>query len=199
MSFLKSLPAKLASFLALYGGRGIFAISFLDSSILSLPFVNDLLLIHLASQYPIRALVYALLCTAGSVLGASALYAIALVGGKALWHRHPPPTVERARRWLTRNDFLAILVASLLPPPAPFKIFALSAGVLRVRFVRFAAALLVGRGLRFMTGALIGIRYGARAELYLRANIGWVSLAVVAALVGGAWLYRRLQKKRSGK
>ncbi len=198
MPFYKLLSAKLGHVLVLYGGWGLFTISFLDSSFLSFPLINDLLLIHLASLAPGKALIYALQCAAGSVLGAAIVYAVARGGGDLLWRKRSSEKGGRVGQWLERNDFIAVVVASLLPPPVPFKIFAISAGVLRVSFLRFTLALVVGRGLRFGAGAYIGVRYGARAEAYLKANMGWASVGTVVFIVGATFLYRRLASRLQG-
>ena len=76
MTFLKSLIANLSQFLTLYGGWGLLGISFLDSSFVPLPGVNDLLLIHLSAQNPSRAIVYALASTLGSVGGSFLMYGL---------------------------------------------------------------------------------------------------------------------------
>lgn len=193
MPFFKSLSARLGSFLALYGGWGLLAISFLDSSFLSFPLVNDLLLIHLSSQHPAMALIYALQCTLGSVLGACVMYAAARSGAKFLWRRTPAARMARIERWVERNDFVAILVISLLPPPAPFKLFAIAAGALRVNALRFGAALLVGRGLRFAAEGLLGARFGAAAEAYVMKNIGWVSIVTIVLVVALTLITRWLR------
>lgn len=190
----KSLSGKLGRILVLYGGWGLFAISFLDSSVLSFPLVNDLLLIHLSSQLPGRMALYVLQTTLGSVLGAYVVYAIGYGGARFLSRKFGADSMARARRWIERNDFMTVLVASLLPPPAPFKLFMLAAGGARVSPVMFGAALLVGRGLRFAAEGLLAVRYGARAEAYLKANLGWASLAVVAVLVTLALVRRRVRK-----
>ncbi len=192
MPFLRSLTLRLSHFLALYGGWGLFAISFLDATFLAFPLLNDLLLIHLASQSPRLSLIYALESTAGSVLGYSTVYAISRGGGRFLWRRRSPEAMGRASQWLERNDFVAILAGSLLPPPVPFKPFVISAGVLRMNFRRFGLALLVGRSLRFFVGALLGVYYGARAEAYFKQNLGWASLVTAVLLVGITLIYRAL-------
>ena len=193
---MKSLTAKLGQFLALYGGWGLLAISFLDSSILSLPLVNDLLLIHLAARHPERVVLYAMQSTVGSILGAYLTYAIARGGGKYLLRRISAKKIARAQHWLDRNDFVSVLVASLLPPPAPFKVFLIAAGILRVNPVRFGTALLVGRGARFLVEGYLGARYGLQAEQYLKENLAWASLVVVAVVVVGTVVHRRLASRR---
>jgi len=178
--------------LILYGGGGLFAISFLDSSFLSFPLLNDLLLIHLCSRRPQLSPVYVTLGSLGSVLGACTIYALARGGGGYLWRRYSPNKLDRVRRWLARNDFAAVLVAALLPPPAPFKVFLVAAGMLRVNAIRFAGALVVGRGVRFTAEGLLAARYGAAAEAYLKHHLAWASLVAAVAVAGIALLSRTL-------
>ena len=192
---LKSLSAKLGQVLVLYGGWGLFAMSFLDSSLVPFPVVNDLALIVMASRRPARWPLYALASTLGSVLGVHLLYGIARGGGKFFFRKATPQAIARAQHWLERNDFVAILVASVLPPPAPMKVFILSAGLLRVNALRFGLALLVGRGLRFAADAWLGARYGLQAQDLVRHNLGWASLAAVIMIVGLALLQRLMKGK----
>ncbi len=194
MTSLKLLIAKLAQFLALYGGWGLLGISFLDSTFVPLPGLNDLLLIHLSAQNPARAAFYALASTVGSVAGAFVMYGLARGGVKLFARRQASPAAQRARRWLERNDFVSLLVVCLLPPPFPFKLFLLAAGALRLRALRFGAALAVGRGLRFGAAAWLGARYGIEAEAYLKANIVRASLLAVLVVIVWTTIYRRFSR-----
>jgi membrane protein YqaA with SNARE-associated domain len=144
----------------------------------------------MASNRPAWWPVYALASTLGSVAGAYILYGIARGGGEFIWRKTPPEAMARARRWLERNEFVSVLVASILPPPAPLKISLLTAGVLRVNPFYFGLALLVGRGLRFGADAWLGARYGLAAQDYLRHNLAWASLAAIAIIVGLALFAR---------
>ena len=126
--------AWIKAFAISLGGPGLFVIAFLDSSFLSFPEVNDLLIIWLTTQHKERMIYYALMTTLGSVSGCLALYALARKGGEAfLLKRFNPQYVERAMTTFRRYGLLAILVPSILPPPTPFKIFVLAAGVAKVR------------------------------------------------------------------
>jgi membrane protein DedA with SNARE-associated domain len=107
-----------------------------------------------------------------------------LAGGKS------SSTKGSARRWLERNDLLAMLVMSLLPPPAPLKISVLTAGALRMNALRFGVALLLGRSLRFGAEAWLGARYGAQGEAYVKKNLDWVSLVTILIVIGLALLSR---------
>jgi membrane protein YqaA with SNARE-associated domain len=155
-----------------------------------------LALIVLASQHPARGPFYALLSTVGSLLGCYVFYGIARAGGR-LARGQSNSTKHRARRWLEENDFVAMLLASLLPPPAPLKVFVIAAGALRMNALRFGAALLVGRSLRFALEAWLGARYGARAESYLRKNLAWTSLVAILIVIGLTFLSRWLKGRRA--
>ena len=120
------------------GGPGLFIIAFLDSSFLSFPEVSDLLIIWLTMQHRSGCSYYALMTTLGSVAGCFALYCVARKGGEAFLRKRFKPAARRARAWrmFRRYGLLAILVPSLLPPPMPFKIFVLAAGVAKVPAAR---------------------------------------------------------------
>ncbi|MGH9396885.1 MAG: YqaA family protein [Terriglobia bacterium] len=194
MSHLEILISGLGHFLSHYGGWGLFAISFLDSSFLAFPAINDLLLIGLSSTNPHKAVLYAFQCTTGSVLGALTIYVMTRKGRKLFSRGASKKEKTRIRRWIEQNDFLSILIASLLPPPAPFKVFAIMAGVLQISLLRFFLALLIGRGIRFAIEAWLGAYYGVAAQAYLRKNIVWLSLVVVAVIVVTALIYRYYQR-----
>jgi membrane protein YqaA with SNARE-associated domain len=197
LAFLKSLSLKLGHVLALYGGVGLFAMSFLDSSFVPLPGVNDLSLIVLASQHPARAPFYALMSTVGSLLGCYVIYGIARGAEKLAEGRSPSTKGNSARRWLERNDFVAMLVMCLLPPPAPLKISVISAGALRMNALHFGIALLLGRSLRFAAEAWLGARYGAQGEAYLKKNLGWASLVTILIVIGLTLLSRWWKGRRA--
>lgn len=196
--FIKSMSENLGEILVAYGGPGLFAISFLDSSFVSFPGINDALLIYLSSLHPYRAPLYAVVSALGSVFGAFVMYWLVRSGRRLLSRdEFSVQKLGRARAWLTRNGFLAVLVMSILPPPAPFKLFILSAGVLRFNIFQFVVGLSVGRLLRFGIVAYLGARYGKQAEVYLRENFGWVSLAIIFVVAFCYWAFRRYRSMRS--
>ena len=203
MHFISSVSAALGKFLAHFGGLGLFAISFLDASVLGLPLINDLLLIHLSGRHPAWTLLYVFESTSGSMLGSYVLYTFARAGRRALWRRSSkktkaakagedkparPSKPSRVQQWIERNDFAAIIVGSLLPPPAPFRAFPVAAGAIRMDAKRLILALLVGRGLRFGLEGSVGALYGVQAERYLTAHlalVSWLSIAVLVVIMVG--------------
>jgi membrane protein YqaA with SNARE-associated domain len=197
LPFLKSLSSKLGHVLALYGGWGLFAMSFLDSSFVPFPGVNDLALIILASRHPARAPFYAFMTTVGSLIGCYVLYGVARGAEKLAEGKSPSTKGNSVRRWRERNDFTTMLVMCLLPPPAPLKISVLTAGALRMNALHFGAALLVGRSLRFAAEAWLGARYGAQGEAYLKKNLEWASLVAILIVIGLTLLSRWWKGRRA--
>ena len=184
---MKSFLAWLQAFAAAIGGPGLFIITFLDSSFLALPQVNDLLVVTMVINHPGRLIYYGAMATLGSLAGCLTLYVIGRRGGEALLRsRFGSDRLERSLATFQRHGLLAILVPALLPPPAPFKLFVLLGGVTGVPVLQFAAAVLIGRGLRFFGLALLAAWYGQQALAYMERHGRIVGLVLALALVGGA-------------
>jgi membrane protein YqaA with SNARE-associated domain len=177
------------------GAPGVFLVALLDSSILSLPEIADLLVIWMVVQHQERLVLYAASATLGSVSGCLGLYFIGRKGGDALVRkRFRSTTVDRALGVFQRHGLMAVLIPSILPPPAPFKIFVLLAGVANIGVGQFATAVAVGRGARYFTEGLLALWYGERAIEFIRQNGRAVSLWLVASLLiglAGYLLWRR--------
>lgn len=192
------LVAWIQGFAESLGGPGLFIIAFLDSSFLSFPEVCDALIVLLTVQHPERMVFYALVTTLGSVAGCYALFAVGRKGGEAfLRRRFKARHVERAMDTFRRYGLLAIIVPSLLPPPMPFKIFVLAAGVARMRPLDFLIAVGIGRGIRYFGEGVLALWYGERALSFLRDHAHTIGLWLgVGVLLGGlVWF---LWKKRKG-
>jgi membrane protein YqaA with SNARE-associated domain len=183
------------------GPAGILLVAFFDSSFVSIPEINDILVVTSSAARPGLAWLYALSATVGSLLGCAVLWALGRRGGEALLvKRFGQERVERTRQAFRRWDVLALALPAVLPPPMPFKVFVLSAGVFGLSGRRFALTLLVARGLRYSVWAALGAFYGDEALVMLGAVDRWFSerlwllLGVAGALVLAlllAWWWRR--------
>lgn len=190
MKYLKTVASRIEHTLVLYGGWGLLGVATLDAAGLSMPGVKDFLLIYLSSKDPHRAWIYASGTILGTVVGSLFIYYVGRTGARLFKRKPSDREMGRAKKWLMKNDFLTLLVASLLPPPLPFKPILLGAGALRISRARFVAALVVGGILRFGAEAWIGVRYGVSGEEFLQHNILWISLGLVAFVVLSTVLYR---------
>ena len=172
------------------GAPGIFLVAFLDSSVLSLPEIADLLVIWMVTNNKPRIILYIISATVGSLLGCLLLYWIGRKGGASFVHRRFGTTnVERALAAFRRYGVMAVLIPSILPPPAPFKIFVLLAGVAEISVARFSIAILIGRGLRYTVEGMLALWYGERAIAFIEQNGKTVALALVALLGAGFLVY----------
>lgn len=177
---------KVRGFALALGAPGLFLVAFLDSSVLPLPGITDILLVVMVTRNPGAVLWYVLTTVAGSVAGCLVLHYLGRKGGEAfVKKRFTGDKVERAMRALQRYGVIAVLLPSLLPPPSPFKIFVLLAGVVGIGAVRFAAAIAIGRGVRYLALGVLAVMYGDRATAYMREHGTVVSMAAVALLAVG--------------
>jgi membrane protein YqaA with SNARE-associated domain len=182
------------------GAPGLFVVAFLDSTFLPLPGVTDVLLVVTVTRRPAGLLWYVAMTVAGSVAGCLVLHYLGRKGGEALVRRRfTGEKTTRAMATLQRHGVMAVLVPSLLPPPAPFKIFVLLAGVVGISATRMAIAIAVGRGVRYLALGLLAVEYGERATAYMRDHGTAVSLAAVGVLAAGFLGYLLWTKARAGK
>jgi membrane protein YqaA with SNARE-associated domain len=192
------LVGRVRSLALALGGPGLALVAFLDSTFLPLPGITDLLLVVMVTRRPGAMLGYVLLTVAGSVAGCLVMHAIGRKGGEALVRkRFTGDKTERAMAALQRNGVMAVLIPSLLPPPAPFKPFVLLAGVAEISATRFTIAILIGRGARYLIEGLLALWYGERALAYIQAHGMAVALGVIAVLVVGFVVYLQVKKSKA--
>jgi membrane protein YqaA with SNARE-associated domain len=184
---------------ASFGGPGLAVLAFLDSSFLSFPEVPDFLVVWLVTREPRLWLYYAAMATAGSVAGCYVLYAVARKGGEAVFRRRfRARTFDRSLQAIRRYGLLAVVVPSILPPPAPFKIFVILAGLSGIGPGAFTLAIFIGRAFRYGAEALLAYRYGNQAMAFINEHLGKVSIWLAVAIAGvglAVVLWRRVQPK----
>jgi membrane protein YqaA with SNARE-associated domain len=164
---LSGWKQKIVSFAGALGAPGLFLISFLDSSVLTFPVINDLLLIELSIQRPQRMPLYAAMAMTGSVLGCVLLYFIAKKGGEAFFRKKAGQRAQVIREWVVKNGFGGMLAAALLPPPTPFKIFVFAAGVFEVPLGSFTSAIALARAIRYFGFGYLATKYGEQAMPFI--------------------------------
>src|SRR5665213_315257 len=182
------------------GAPGILLVAFLDSSVLSLPEIADLLVIWMVTKHHSRFVLYIGCATLGSVAGCLVLYYIGKKGGEALMRRRfNSGSVDRTLGAFRRHGVMAVLVPAILPPPAPFKIFVLLAGVADISATRFTVAIVIGRGARYFVEGLLALWYGEQAMAFIRDHGAAVALWAVAVLAVGFVAYLFWTKAKAAK
>lgn len=164
-----------------YAAPAMIAIAALDSSLLSLPEINDYLVVARCFKQPSAAFYFPLFAAIGSVIGCLILYTIMRRGGQAvLRRRFKRENIERVERVYARYGFLAIAIPALLPPPMPFKIFVATAGALEYPRWKFLVTVMIARSFRYYVEGILAVFYGRRVLSFLIDN-GLVILSIVAA------------------
>jgi membrane protein YqaA with SNARE-associated domain len=193
LSITKSLT-RLSEYLVTYGAFGLFTVALLDSTFVPLPSSADALMLVLSTEHPRWMLLYALMATSGSALGCYILYHISRRAGSRALKRFSEAKQKRVKELIERYDMFAVLVATLLPPPFPFKLFVVTAGVFRFSILRFMIAIIVGRTFRFLLEGFFAVRYGQDAKVILARYYPWIGLGLAAGILL-LILFRRLFKR----
>jgi len=195
---VRSFIAWIYAFALSLGAPGLFAIAFLDSSFLSLPQINDILVVLMVLEHKAWMPLYVAMATLGSIAGCYVIYYLAERGGEAFLRRRlKPGHIERTLALYKRHGLLALMVPALLPPPAPFKLFVLAAGVAQVRPVQFVAAIAVARGARYLALGVLAVYYGEAARELMRTHGRTVALALVGLILAGVAAWWVIQRRAS--
>src|SRR4029453_17856428 len=170
----------------------------LDSSLLSLPEINDYLVVGRCYKYPSAAFYFPLFAALGSVLGCLLLYTIMRRGGQALLRkRFKPESIKRVERAYERLGGFAIAIPAILPHPLPFKIFVATAGTLEYPRWKFLLTVMIARSVRYYVEGILAVYYGRRVLVFFKDN-GLVIISIVAALLLiGVIIYLFVNRGRS--
>ena len=181
------------------GGPGLFGVAFLDSSFISLPQINDILVVLMVTRHKSWMPYYALMATLGSIAGCYVIYYLAEKGGEAfLKNRVHPARIDRTLALYKKHGLMALMIPAILPPPAPFKLFVLMAGVAEVRPLQFVLAIAAARGARYLALGILAIYYGDTALELMRTQGRTVALVLAGLLVLaviGWWAWNRYNSK----
>ena len=174
-TFIVSVPLYVA-------GPAMVLIGALDSSLLSLPEINDYLVVVRCYKHPRAVFIFPLFAALGSVIGCWLLYTIIRRGGQAILRRRfRAEHIKRVEDAYARFGILALAVPALLPPPMPFKIFVATAGAMEFPRRRFLITVLIARSLRYYVEGILAVFYGERVLRFLKDN-GLIIISIVAGV-----------------
>jgi membrane protein YqaA with SNARE-associated domain len=194
--FLLKYTAWLAALKTL-GAWGVFIISFLDSSAFGVPM--DPLVAGYVYSNPHRAWLYCVAASVGSALGSLVPYGLGRAGGELfLLKRIDEAKLKRIRDRFEKQEFLALMVPAMLPPPTPFKLFVFSAGVFEMKPIAFLLAVTVGRLVRFGVLSVLTIVFGpqivAETKMLIKTHPSLLVLIVVGVILLAYLIFKLLRR-----
>src|ERR1700730_11691538 len=196
-TLFSSTPQNIRHWLLHLGGIGLIPLGVHDSSLVPVPGSMDVATILLSARERHLWFYYAVMATAGSVLGAFITYRLARKGGQeALTKRFPKRKVEKVLKTFERWGFAAIAVPALLPPPFPLVPFVIAAGAMQYSLGKFLAAMTVGRFVRYTILTYLAATYG-RHILSLFSRHAYTTLFVAVGLAVTFVIIVLLLRKRS--
>jgi membrane protein YqaA with SNARE-associated domain len=196
-NLLARWSAFLWALLKPLGVWGVFAIAGIDAALFGLPL--DPLVAGYVYKQPGLFWLYTLMAAAGSSLGSMVIYAVGYeMGDLVLEKRMGPLKFARMRERFEQHEFLALMLPAMMPPPFPFKLFALSAAVFEMHLSHFLAAIFAGRVARFLILSVLVIRFGPRAMTMasdlVRAHLAWLLVALLLAAIVAVYFWWRTRK-----
>jgi membrane protein YqaA with SNARE-associated domain len=199
------VKAKVWIVLALkpFGMWGILGLSLVDSAAIPLPFLDPLIVSYGVGNHA-KCVLYCLMGAVGSAIGSMLPYFLGRAGGELfLLKRINRERYERLRDRFEKQEFLAIMLPAMCPPPMPVKLFELAAGVFEMRAASYFMAICAGKFLRFLIESILVIVYGpailsSALHLFRRhagASFGLIGAVVVALAV---YVARKIFDRRKG-
>jgi len=199
MNTLKHIVSRYTGFLWAIlqplGAWGVFAVAALDGAAVGLPM--DVVVGGYVAQDHKRLLLYVLMAAAGSALGSLVIYAIGYKGGEELLRKRVSPArFEKLHAAFDKHPFWSLMFPAMLPPPTPFKLFALGAAVAEMSLSHFLLAIFLGRTVRFLVLGILVLKFGPGVihtlGIFFSHHFHWVLIAAVVALA--VWLVLRRRK-----
>jgi membrane protein YqaA with SNARE-associated domain len=178
------------------GAWGVFILATIDS--VAIPIPLDALVAGYVYSNPHLAWLYCIAGAVGSAVGCLVPYGLGRAGGELfLLKRIDEARLQRIRDRFEKQEFVALMVPAMLPPPTPFKLFVFSAGVFEMRIPAFLLAIVSGRLVRFGILSVLTVIFGpqivTQTKLLLRNHPGFALLGVLVVLAAIYLIYRLMR------
>jgi membrane protein YqaA with SNARE-associated domain len=193
--FFLKLAAWIA-FLKTLGAWGVFILATIDSAAIPIPL--DALVAGYVYSNPHLAWLYCIAGAVGSAVGCLVPYGLGRAGGELfLLKRISEARLQRIRDRFEKQEFVALMVPAMLPPPTPFKLFVFSAGVFEMRLPAFLLAIVSGRLIRFSVLSVLTVIFGpqivTKAKFLLGNHLGFTILAIMVAMAAAYLIFRLMR------
>ena len=166
------------------GTTGLFINAVIESCLPGFPLPPDVLLIGMCLTMPVKALFYALICTAGSITGAMIAYALGRFGGRPLFNylfRNKADKLEAVEKLFEEYGAFAVFFSAF--SPIPYNIFAIASGIMKMNVFKFLLVSCLGRGGRFFFVSIVLMIFGETIKDNMNYFIAGVSVLLVAFFV----------------
>src|SRR5713226_753016 len=195
---LSRYTAFLWAILAPLGAWGVFAVAALDGAAVGLPM--DVVVGGYVAQNHARLLIYVVMAATGSALGSLVVYAIGYKGGEELLRKRvTAERFEKLHAAFEKHPFWGLMFPAMLPPPTPFKLFALGAAVAEMSIGHFLLAIFLGRTVRFLVLGILVVEFGPGVvhtfRIFFSHHFHWLLIAIAVGLA--AWLV--IRRSKSGR
>jgi len=204
LAWLNKYSLALFALLKPLGIWGLGGLALLDSGLIPIPGSMDGVIVGYVHEQPHKFFLYALMAAGASTIGSLVPFYIGRAGGELfLLKRINRQRYERLRDRFERQEFIAILIPSMGPPPTPLKLFQFAAGVFEMRVAAFATATFTGKFLQYMTFSLLTVWLGPAIfprishAIHRHANIA-LSVGGVLLLLVVLWVIRKIFDGRKG-
>jgi membrane protein DedA with SNARE-associated domain len=204
-SWLAKMGGSTSAIISSLGSLGVVLLAIGDSSFFSAPEANDILIVILSAGKSWSNMAYFVgLTVLGSVLGCFILYSVGRKGGNPILRRRfSEARIERAEKLFDKYGLWAVVIPSILPPPVPFKIFVLSAGVFRLNMWEFLIAIVIGRTIRYSAWGILAVVYGNTVKEYMQKNLNMMGtiiiIGIALALIFSFLIYLYHPKERGSR
>ena len=201
-AFLNKWNLALLAFLKPLGIWGVCGLAIVDAGAIPMP-LDPLVMDYVVNDHA-RAVLYCFMAALGSAIGSLVKYYVGRAGGELfLLKRINRQRYEALRDRFERQEFLAIMLPAMAPPPFPVTLFELAAGVFEMRVGWYFSAMFLGKFVRFTVVSFLVIFFGKRI-VHTVTSAFHQHLGLVVAVVGlvlillGVWVVRKLFDKRRG-
>ncbi|WP_260706505.1 YqaA family protein [Edaphobacter flagellatus] len=202
VAVINKWSAVLLAALKPFGVWGIGALAVIDSAAVPLP-IDALLIYYVVHDRP-KFVVYCFMAALGSAVGSLLPFFIGRAGGELfLMKRINRKRYEQLRDRFERQEFLALMIPAMMPPPMPVKLFEFAAGVFEMKTVSFFLAIMIGKFIRFLVWALITIFFGPTIlhsiTQAIHAHTAYVmGIGGILVVLLAAWVTRKLFDRKRG-
>lgn len=205
IALLHKFSTALFAVLKPLGLWGVGGLALLDSALIPIPGSMDSVIVGYVHAEPHKFLLYALMAAVASTLGSLVPFYIGRAGGELfLLKRVDRERYERMRDRFEKQEFFAILIPSLGPPPTPLKVFQFAAGVFEMRPAAFLLATFSGKFTQYLVFSLLTIWFGPTLvhqihEMVKDHRSVVVGVSVAAILWLAFYVIRKVFDRRKGE